>query len=95
MSGENVIVPSPDLVFRGINFTGFMLGRFLERRQPDRIAALYAELAAKVRSGILNVAVERIYAIEDIKEALAHAQRGARGGKILVAPNGSDLSRGA
>jgi NADPH:quinone reductase-like Zn-dependent oxidoreductase len=95
MSGENVVVPTPDLVFRGINFTGFMLGRFLERRQPDRIAALYAELAAKVRSGILNVAVERIYAIEDIKEALAHAQRGARGGKILVAPNGFDLSREA
>jgi mitochondrial enoyl-[acyl-carrier protein] reductase / trans-2-enoyl-CoA reductase len=66
-----------------------------ERALPfDQIAALYAELAAKVRSGILNVAIECIYAIEDIKEALAHAQRGARGGKILVAPNGSDLSRG-
>jgi hypothetical protein len=26
--------------------------------------------------------------IEDITAALAHAQRGERGGKILVAPNG-------
>jgi hypothetical protein len=29
-----------------------------------------------------------IYPIEDIKEAVAHAQRGERSGKILVAPNG-------
>jgi hypothetical protein len=29
-----------------------------------------------------------IYPIEDIRAALAHAQRGERSGKILVAPNG-------
>ena len=28
------------------------------------------------------------YPIEEIKAALAHAQRGERSGKILVAPNG-------
>ena len=32
--------------------------------------------------------VAKVYAIEEIKDALAHAQRGERGGKILVAPNG-------
>ena len=29
-----------------------------------------------------------IYPIEEIKTALAHAQKGERTGKILVAPNG-------
>jgi hypothetical protein len=29
-----------------------------------------------------------VYPIEDITVALAHAQRGERSGKILVAPNG-------
>jgi hypothetical protein len=41
-----------------------------------------------VLEGTLSAPVERIYPIEDIKPALAHAQRAERGGKILVAANG-------
>jgi 3-phenylpropionate/cinnamic acid dioxygenase small subunit len=38
----------------------------------------------------LTTPVERIYAIEDIRAAVAHAERGERADKILVAPNGQD-----
>ena len=55
---------------------------------PDEIAALYADLAARVASGALRVEVEATYAIEDIGAALAHAAREGRDGKILVTPNG-------
>jgi NADPH:quinone reductase-like Zn-dependent oxidoreductase len=41
-----------------------------------------------VIDGTLYAPVEKVYAIDDIKEALAHAQRAERTGKILVAPNG-------
>ena len=32
--------------------------------------------------------IDATYPIEDIKQALAHAQRGGRNGKVLVLPNG-------
>ena len=50
--------------------------------------ALYAELAAKLRDGVLKAPVDATYPIDDIKAALAHAQRGHRNGKVLVLPNG-------
>ena len=53
-----------------------------------QIAALYDELAGRVADGSLKVEVEATYPIEDIGQALAHAGREARGGKVLVTPNG-------
>jgi len=88
MSGENVTIPAPELIFRGIEFKGFILGRFLERRSRAEIAQIYSQIAERVRDGGIVTPVNRIYAIDDIKDALAHAQRGGRGGKILVAPHG-------
>ena len=40
----------------------------------------------KILSGPLSAPVERVYPIEEIKAAVAHAQRGERRGKILVTP---------
>ncbi len=72
----------------GQTLVGFILGRGLARYSLDQIRALYADLAQQVLEGTLSAPVEKVYAIEDIKAALAHAQRAERGGKILVAPNG-------
>ena len=55
---------------------------------PDGRARLYAELAAKVRDGVLKALVDSTYPIEDIKPALVRAQQGGRNGKVLVLPNG-------
>jgi len=52
------------------------------------VRELYADLAAKVRDGLLRAPVEATYGIDDIKEALVHAQRRGRHGKVLVLPNG-------
>jgi hypothetical protein len=40
------------------------------------------------RAGLLTAPVERTYPIEEIKTAVAHAERAERTGKILVTPNG-------
>ena len=55
-----------------------MLGRGLAKRMPEQVRALYAELAAKLRDGVLKAPIEATYPIEDIKPALAHAQRADR-----------------
>ena len=88
MSGEEARLPTSDLVYRGVTLTGFMLGRFLARRSDADIRALYAELAHGIHSGAVHAPVDRIYPIEDIRDALMHAQSPGHFGKVLVAPNG-------
>lgn len=88
MSGEDPKVARSDFIYRGIKLTGFMLGRGLAKRSPEKIREIYADLGGQVLAGKLHAPVDTVYPIEKIKEALAHADRGGRNGKILVAPNG-------
>lgn len=88
LSGEPAHVTAHQLVFRDITLKGFWLVKPLGAMTVAAREALYADLAAAIADGTLDVPVEAIYAIEDIKDALAHAERAGRGGKILVAPNG-------
>ena len=88
MSGQDPVMSRPALGFRGVSLVGFMLGRGLAKRSREQVRALYADLAAKLRDGVLRAPIEAAYPIEEIKAALAHAQRGGRDGKVLVLPNG-------
>ena len=88
MSGEDPVMGRASLVALGQSLVGFILGRALARRSLAQIRAIYAELGEQVRAGVLSAPVEKVYPIEEIRAAVAHAQRGERTGKILVAPNG-------
>jgi len=92
LSGRACAVDPFQVVFRGITLTGFWLVKALGARTVEARAALYADLAARLASGALRVPVEASYPIEEIGAALAHAAREARGGKILVTPNGPPAS---
>jgi len=88
MTGEDPVMSRNALISGGQTLVGFILGRALGTRSLDQIRTIYADLGEQVRKGILSAPVEKIYPIEEIKAAVAHAQRGERSGKILVAPNG-------
>ena len=88
MTGDEPVMSRAGLISGGQILIGFIIGRYLAPRTPAEIRALYADLARQVVDGTLYAPVEQVYPIEDITTALAHAQRGERGGKILVAPNG-------
>jgi trans-2-enoyl-CoA reductase len=87
MSGEDPVM-SRAALSRGVRLSSFNLGNGLAKRSPEQVRALYAELALKLRDGVLKAPIDASYPIEAIKEALAHAQRGGRNGKVLVLPNG-------
>ncbi len=87
MSGADPVMSRAALT-RGVRLTSFNLGDGLAKRTRDQVRAIYADLAAKLRDGVLKVPIDATYPIEDIKAALAHAQRGGRHGKVLVLPNG-------
>jgi len=88
MSGEDPVMSRAAMSFRQVSLTSFNLGRGLAKRTPDQVRALYADLAAKVRDGVLQAPVDSLYPLEDIGRALARAQEGGRDGKVLVLPNG-------
>jgi NADPH:quinone reductase-like Zn-dependent oxidoreductase len=78
----------PDqVVFKGIDLTGFWLAKDLGSMSRSDAEKLYGELSSQVSDGSLSVSVEASYDIADIKDALAHAAREGRNGKILVRPN--------
>ncbi|MFM0456130.1 zinc-dependent alcohol dehydrogenase family protein [Paraburkholderia nemoris] len=87
VSREDIVLPPAHLVYRGLKFTGFLLGRFLDWKSEAQVAAIYREIFERVADGP-RVDIERVYPIEDIGEAIAHADRARDAGKILVAPNG-------
>jgi mitochondrial enoyl-[acyl-carrier protein] reductase / trans-2-enoyl-CoA reductase len=88
MSGQDPAMSRAAVNMRGVNLTGFNLGRGLAKRTPDQVRAIYADLAEKLRSGTLKAPIDAFYPIEEIRSALVRAQQGGRHGKVIVLPNG-------
>jgi trans-2-enoyl-CoA reductase len=87
LSGSDPMLSRAALM-RGVGLTGFGLSYGLARRTKAQVRELYADLAGKIRDGVLRAPVEATYPIDAIREALVHAQRRGRHGKVLVLPNG-------
>ncbi|MEO8010813.1 MAG: zinc-dependent alcohol dehydrogenase family protein [Dokdonella sp.] len=88
MSGEPCHLSPPALIFRGITLRGFWVSNWLKQADRERRTRLFAELAAAIASGALAANVQATYPLERIKDAVAAAAAGERGGKIIVLPNG-------
>jgi trans-2-enoyl-CoA reductase len=84
LSGEPCMVDGRETVFRDVKLHGFWLRKWFVDTPPAQIAALYRELASKAADGTLAVEVEAVYPLRKIKEAVAHAARGGRSGKVLI-----------
>lgn len=85
MSGEPAALDLHELVFRDIRVRGFWLARwFLDPVQMKQLKAAYAELVALMKAGALHIEVEATYPLTAVHEALAHAARPARSGKVLL-----------
>ena len=89
LSGEACMLAVRETIFRDISLRGFWLRRWFMQTPPEKIAALYRDLAARLGDGRLTVEVDTVYSVRRIKEALAHAARGGRKGKILVSFDGA------
>jgi len=84
LSGEPCRIDGRETVFRNVALRGFWLRRWFMVTPPGEIAALYRTLTARIADGTLKVEVEAVYPAEKIRQAVAHAARGGRSGKILM-----------
>jgi NADPH:quinone reductase-like Zn-dependent oxidoreductase len=76
-------IPVLDLIFRGLNVHGYWLNLWLRTTPPDAVAESYRQLAALVADGTLSAPVEATYKLANYREALLHAARRERNGKVL------------
>ena len=88
MSGEQCQIDASHFLFRDIHLVGFWLAKVMRGMKFDEIQAMYGKLAARLLDGTIHVAVEASYPLEKISDAMAHAKREARGGKVQLRPNG-------
>lgn len=86
LSGENCQVSAADLVFRGVTLRGFWLLHWFQRTPRDQVAAAYGDLLAMLSAGELTTPVEAIYPLSQITDALQHAARAGRDGKVILVP---------
>ena len=84
LSGEDCAIRPHDLVFRGVRLHGFWLASWFRGATPERIRTLYAKLLAMLRDGRIGATVDATYPHERIADAVAHAGRGGRDGKIVL-----------
>ena len=88
MSGEPCQIDAFQFLFRDIHLAGFWLAKLMRGMKFDEIQGLYGKLGARLLDGTIHVAVEASYPLEKISDAMAHAKREARGGKVQLRPNG-------
>ncbi len=87
MSGEPIQIDAFHFVFRDIRLVGFWLAKLMRTMTFDEIQSMYGALAARLVDGTIHVAVEASYPLERVAEAMAHAKRESRGGKVQLRPN--------
>ena len=88
LSGEPCQLTADMVVFKGITLTGFWLAKTLGGMTAEAKQQLYSELESLIASGTISTPVEATYHLGQLEEALHHAYRGGRSGKILLTPNG-------
>lgn len=86
MSGEACQVSATSFVFRDITLRGFWLAKWFEKATPAEQMKVFGELTQLIASGKLKARVAATYRVDQIKEAVAAAVSGERGGKILIVP---------
>lgn len=84
LSGQPCTMPPGDVVFRDIALRGFWLARWFSSAKPEEIHQTYAGLIGLIADGTIHVDVEATYPLQQIREALAHAAREGRKGKVLL-----------
>jgi len=89
ISGEPCRITPHHLVIHQLTLKGFWLVDFMRSSERVTIEAMYADVSQAFIDGVLVAPVEAEYGLDRIGEALAHAHREARSGKILLTPNGA------
>ncbi|GAA4591995.1 zinc-dependent alcohol dehydrogenase family protein [Planotetraspora phitsanulokensis] len=83
VTGQPPVMPLGELVYREISVHGIFVINWVWNAPREEIEQVYAGLAELVEKGVLSASVEATYSLDQYREAIAHAQRPERSGKVL------------
>ncbi len=84
LSGEPMVVPSGDVIFRQLVVRGFWGSQASRAMPAARRRELVAELLQRAASGSLRLPVDAVYGLDEVAQAAAASLRPGRGGKVLL-----------
>ncbi|GAB4030672.1 zinc-dependent alcohol dehydrogenase family protein [Spirosoma gilvum] len=74
------------MIFRGLTIRGFWLTDWMHRVDSQTRQDVAQQVISLLASGQIQLPVEASYSLDQIREAVEHAERHGRWGKILVKP---------
>src|SRR2546429_4968271 len=83
LSGQFPTIPPKDFIYHGLSLHGFWLINWIRNAPRAEIQETYQKLGDLVANGSLSAAVERVYPLEQFKEAFEQSLRSNRSGKVL------------
>lgn len=85
LSGAPSTISAHDLVFRNIQVQGFWLANWFSHPSNRQLAkTVYPALMALADLNVLRMYVEKVYELDHVHDAIDHAGRGGRQGKVLL-----------
>lgn len=84
MARQPLKVPNGMLIFKSLVLRGYWLTHQQASLSREELAALYNHLAGLAAEGRLTQEIAAAYPLEEYREALAHAARNARNGKVIL-----------
>jgi NADPH:quinone reductase-like Zn-dependent oxidoreductase len=71
------------LISTGIRIEGFWLARWLQQQRLIRLLRFFRSVRRLVHRGVLQSTIAAVYPMEQFHEALEHATRAGKGGKVV------------
>src|SRR5205823_2708927 len=83
MSLQPLKIPTGLLIFKDLRFRGIWINRWYDDASHVQRMTAFNPLFEMAKRGLLRTKVEKAYAIDDAKSAVAHAMQNKRSGKII------------
>jgi trans-2-enoyl-CoA reductase len=83
MSMQPIKIPTGLLIFKDLRFRGIWINKWYNDATMQERMKTFQALFEMARRGLLKTKVEKAYAIDDAKAAVAHASQSGRSGKII------------
>lgn len=77
-------IDAGDLLFKGATIRGFWLTNWYMRQAPESVGRALSEVLTLLATGAMKPEVAAEYELADFRDAIAHAERPGRSGKILL-----------
>lgn len=84
LANSPITLPSRDMMMPVTRLSGFFAPNWLALQPPDKLPGIFAKMGQLAMQGAFQAPVDAIYALEQMREALAASQVKGRMGKILL-----------